>query len=120
MRQRAVDQGDKPQAVRMRYHHLSEIGKSEAVDNCLRAVGNGGEHRPVRSRIPCCKLDDSHHPATRTQALDNVTVEQISAGELIEPPRDDEDELSRTPGFACRLTNSRSERWDLRHSRGAS
>ena len=33
----------------------------------------------------------------RTQALDNVTVEPISAGELIEPPRDNEDELSLKP-----------------------
>jgi hypothetical protein len=104
-----VDQGDKPQAARMRHHHLSEIGKGEAVDNYLRAVSDGGEHRPVRARIPCRKLDDSHHPAARTQALDNMTVEQISAGELIEPPWDDEDELSAQPSFACRLAGSRSE-----------
>ena len=110
MRQRAVDQGDKPQAARERHHRLSEIGKSEAVDNCLRAVSDGGEHRPVRAQIPCRKLDDSHHPAARTQALDNMTVEQISAGELIEPPWDDEDDLLAQPSFRLSSRSSRSER----------
>jgi hypothetical protein len=120
MRQRAVDQGDKPQAARMRDHHLRETRKDEAVDNCRCAVGDGGECRPVGSWTPCRKLDESHEPAARSQTLDNVTVEQISAGELIEPPRGDEDGLSVKPSFACRLMRSRSERWEFGHSRGAS
>jgi hypothetical protein len=39
-----------------------------------------------------------------------MTVEQISAGELIEPPWDDEDDLSAQPSFAYRLAGSRRER----------
>jgi hypothetical protein len=42
-----------------------------------------------------------------------VTVEQISAGNLIEPAGHDEDELSAKPSFVRRASRSRSKRWSL-------
>jgi hypothetical protein len=93
-----MDEGDEAQAARLRRDLLSEVRKGEAVDNRLRPVGHGGERRPVRSRIPSRKFDDSHDPAACAQALDNVAVEQVSAGELIEPARDDEDEFGHPSG----------------------
>jgi hypothetical protein len=111
--QRAVDKGDEPQAARLRRYHLLEIGKGEAIDNCLRAVGHTGEHRRVCLCTPFGKLDDPNEPAARTQSLDNVTVEQISAGNLIEPAGDDEDKLSAKRSFIRRVRRSRSERWSL-------
>ena len=111
--QRAVDEGDEPQAARLRRYRLSEIGKGEAIDNCLRAVGHAGEHRRVCLWTPSGELDDPNDPPARAQSLDNVTVEQISAGNLIEPAGDDEDELSAKRSFVRRVSRSRSKRWSL-------
>jgi hypothetical protein len=63
--QRAVDEGDEPQAARLRRYHLSEIGKGEAVDNCPRAVGHAGEHRRVCLWTFSGELDNSNDPAAR-------------------------------------------------------
>ena len=108
-----MDEGDEPQAARLRRYQLSEIGKGEAVDNCLRPVGHAGEHCGVCLWIPSCELDDANDPAARAQTLDNVTVEQVSAGNLIEPAGDDEDELSTKRSFVRRGRRSRSKRWSL-------
>src|SRR5260370_25891085 len=93
-----MDEGDEPQAARLRRHHLSKIGEGEAVDNRLGAIGEAGERRRVRLRMPHRKFDDPDTPAPRTQTLDDVTVEQISAGDLIEPARDDKHELGHPSG----------------------
>jgi hypothetical protein len=115
-----VDEGDEPQAARLRRHHLSEIGKDEAIDNCPGAVGHAGEHRRVRLWTPSGEFDNPNDPATRAQTPDNVAVEQISAGKLIEPAGDDEDELSAKRSFVRRVRRSRSKRWELAHPSGAS
>jgi hypothetical protein len=96
-----VDKGNEPQAARLRRHHISEIGKGEAVDNCLGAVGHAGEHRRVCLCTSFGEFYDPNDPAARAQSLDNVTVEQISAGKLIEPARDDKDELSAKRSFVA-------------------
>jgi len=115
-----VNEGNEPQAARLRRYHLSEIGKGEAVDNCLRAVGHAGEHRRVCLWTTSSELDDPNGPAPRAQTLDNVTVEQISAGKLIEPAGDDEDELPAKRSFVRHVRCSRSKRWELGHPSGAS
>ena len=111
--QRAVHEGDEPQAPRLRRYHFSEIGKGESVDNCFRPVGHAGEHFRVCLSTSFGELDDPNEPAARAQTLDNVTVEQITAGNLIEPAGDDEDELSVKPSFVRRVRRARSKRWSL-------
>src|SRR3984893_1347204 len=111
-----MDESDEPQAARLRRHHLPEVGKDEAVANCLRAVGHPGEHRRVRLWTPSGEFDNPNDPAPRAQTPDNVTVEQISAGKLIEPAGDDE--LSAKRSFVRRLRRSRSKRGELGHPSG--
>jgi hypothetical protein len=115
-----MDESDEPQAARLRRHHLPEVGKDEAVDNCLRAVGHPGEHRRVRLWTPSGEFDNPNDPAPRAQTPDNVTVEQISAGKLIERAGDDEDEFSAKLSFAGGVGRSRSKRWERGHPSGAS
>jgi hypothetical protein len=49
-----------------------------------------------------------------------VTVEQISAGKLIERAGDDEDEFSAKLSFVGDVGRSRSKRWERGHPSGAS
>src|SRR5260370_8116885 len=106
--------------TRLRRNHFSEVGKDEAVYNSLRAVGHPGEPRRARLWTPSGEFDNPNDPAARAQTPDNVTVEQISAGKLIEPAGDDEDELSVKRSFVRRVRRSRSKRGELGHPRSAS
>jgi len=76
--------------------------------------------RSVGGAPASSELDDPNGPAPRAQTLDNVTVEQISAGKLIEPAGDDEDELPAKRSFVRHVRCSRSKRWELGHPSGAS
>ena len=88
--QRMVDKGDEPQTARVRHDRLFEAGQGEAVDNRRGPVAKGREHTPIGGRR---ELDKPDGAPSGTKAFDNMPVVQIPAGQLIEPVRDDEDEL---------------------------
>ncbi len=79
----------------MRCDCLLESGKGEAVDNRRSPIGKRGKRRTVRLGR---KLDDLYRAPMGAQALDNVTVVKISAGELIETAWDDENEFGHPSG----------------------
>ena len=64
-----MNEGEEPQAMRLRRHHLSEVGEDEAVDNCLRAVGHPGEHRRVRLWTPSGEFDNPNDPRAPADPL---------------------------------------------------
>jgi len=80
-------------AAMLFYDRLFEIGEREAVDYRRGAVGKFGQRRFTIIRG---KLDDLYNASAGPQAIDNVTVVQITAGQLIEPARDDKDELGHS------------------------
>jgi hypothetical protein len=91
--QRMVDQRDEPQSAPLGYDRLFEIGEREAVDYRRGAVGKFGQRRFTIIRG---KLDKLYNASAGPQAIDDVTVVQITAGQLIEPARDNKDELGHS------------------------
>jgi hypothetical protein len=85
-----VHERDEPQSAPVRYDRLFEIREREAVDYRRGAVGKFGQGRFTIIRA---KLDDLYHVPARPQAVDDVTVVKITAGQLIEPARDDKDQF---------------------------
>jgi hypothetical protein len=90
-----MNEGNEPQAPRFRPKDSFETAEGEAVNNRDGSVGKFVKHRAIRAR---CKLDDFDGAPTGAQTLDNVTIEQISAGQLIETARDDEDQFGHPSG----------------------
>jgi hypothetical protein len=82
-----MDEGDEPQATSLRYDHAFEAAKGKTVHDHNGLVGKGGKGRTIRLRR---KLDHPYRAPSGGQALDDVTVVEISAGELVERARDDE------------------------------
>jgi len=93
--QRVVDEGDEPQAMSLPCDHLFETVKGKAVHDHDRPVGKCGNRRTIRPRR---KLDHPYRARPGDQILDNVTVVEISAGELVEATRDDEYQFGHPSG----------------------
>jgi hypothetical protein len=72
---------------------LFEMGEREAVDYRRGAVGKFGQRRFT---IIGGKLDNLYRMPAGPQAVDDVTVVKITAGQLIEAPRDDKGELGHS------------------------
>jgi hypothetical protein len=88
-----MDEGHEPKAVRLLHNHLAELGKGEAIDNRTGVFGKHGQCRSARVRISHRQFDDPDQTPACSQALDNLPLEQISAGKLIKPARDDKGNL---------------------------
>jgi hypothetical protein len=80
----------------LRGDHLLEFGKREPVDDDRGSVGSCGERRCL-IRVHR-ELDNPYPAPAGAQALDNVTVVEIAAGQLIEAARNDKDELTHPSG----------------------
>ena len=93
--QRMVNQGDQPQSVPMRGDRRFETGKGEAVDDRRGAVGKS---RKYRRFAPRRELDDRHAAAAAAQPFDNVTIIEITAGQLIELTRNNENQFGSSSG----------------------
>jgi hypothetical protein len=91
--ERMVDECDEPQAAPMGRDRRFEIGKRETVNYCRCAVG---ESRQCRCPIIRGKLDHFYCVPAGPQTHDDVTVVKIPTGQLIEPARDDKDELGHS------------------------
>ena len=91
--QRMVDQRDEPQSAPVVVDRLLEIGERETIDYRRGAVGKFGQRRFT---IIGAQLDDLYRVPAGPQAVDDVTVVKITAGQLIEPAWDDKDELGHS------------------------
>jgi hypothetical protein len=88
-----VDERDKAQSAPVGQDRLFEIGEREAVDYGRGAVGKLGQRRCT---IIGRKLDNLYRMPAGPQPIDDVAVVKITAGQLIEPARDDKDELGHS------------------------
>jgi hypothetical protein len=85
-----VDQGDQPQATRLGRDHPLQPRQGEAVDNRYGSVGKGVKSVAIGARR---ELDELDGTSAGAQPVQDVTVVQISTGQLIKPAGDDEDEF---------------------------
>jgi hypothetical protein len=86
-----VHEGNEPQTGRLRREGVFETRESKAVDDGDGLVGKGGKDGPIGFRR---EFEQLHRTPAGAQSLDNVAIVEISAGQLIEPARDGEDEVS--------------------------
>jgi hypothetical protein len=93
--ERMVDERDEAQPAAVGFDRLVEIGEREAVDYRGGAVGKFGQRRFT---IIWGKLDDFYCVPAGPQGVDDMTVVKITAGQLIEPARDDKGELGHSSG----------------------
>jgi len=93
--QRVVDKGDEPQAASLGRNHLCETRKREAVDNRCGPARYCGKRRRVRRRP---KLNEPDRATARPQALDNVPIVEIAAGQLIEAAGNNKGQLAHPSG----------------------
>jgi hypothetical protein len=98
--ERMMDEGDEPQALglaretlrRGRQHHAIEHHRTSIRQRSERR-GHGIARHAIGVGMPSRELVDGDNPSHLPQTFDDAPVEEITAGDLIEPPRNQKIQL---------------------------